>query len=114
MNKIKHYIIIRFYNENFGVIPLEQMLDFNFLNDVGVKLLNNNCLKSLENQTNKDFEVINTKNDIRKSENRERKLVKRHPAYSPTQNVPMEKASTVKIISKPVKRIVIASKVNII
>lgn len=69
MNKIKHYIIIRFYNENFNVIPLERMLDFDFLN-AAANLLKNNCLVSLENQTNKNFEVIIIINDLIKDDHK--------------------------------------------
>ena len=43
-----------------------------------------------------------------------KKVVKRNPAYSPVSGGNVQRATTVKIISKPVKRIVIASKVNII
>jgi hypothetical protein len=43
-----------------------------------------------------------------------RKIIKRNPAYSPENRGNIQKISTVKIISKPLKRTIIASKVNII
>lgn len=52
---IKHYILIRFYcNE---MMPKKKLFDKNLL-DNGIDVFNNFTLKSLENQSNKNFEII--------------------------------------------------------
>ena len=54
--KIKHFIFMRFFPTQIPEYPYD-VLDMNFLFSQLV-LAKNNALKSLENQTNKNFEVI--------------------------------------------------------
>ena len=54
-SKIKHFIIIRFYC--FELMPKNKLFDKNLL-DKGIEVFNNYTLKSLENQSNKNFEII--------------------------------------------------------
>jgi len=55
MNNIKHYILIRFYCVD--MMEREKLFDINLLNN-GVKVFKQYALKSLENQSNKNFEII--------------------------------------------------------
>ena len=53
--KIKHYIVIRFYSSN--MMDKEKLFDTSLLLN-GVKVFKQYLLKSLENQNNKNFEII--------------------------------------------------------
>ena len=53
--KIKHYVLIRFYC--FEMMPKNKLFDEKLLNN-GIDVFNNYTLKSLENQSNKNFEII--------------------------------------------------------
>lgn len=53
---IKHYIIIRFYCFNMNRTD-EQLFDYNLLH-YAVNIFKKYTLKSLENQTNKNFEIV--------------------------------------------------------
>lgn len=55
--KIKHYIVVRFFNKALGNFLEKDQLSDKLLS-MGVKLLELNLLKSLENQTCKNFELI--------------------------------------------------------
>lgn len=55
ISSIKHYIIIRFYC--FNMMENEKLFDYNLLHD-GVNVFKHYTLKSLENQTNKNFEIL--------------------------------------------------------
>lgn len=55
MNNIKHYVLIRFYC--IDMIEREQLFNDDFLNK-GFEIFRKYTLKSLENQTNKNFEII--------------------------------------------------------
>ncbi|ORY26727.1 hypothetical protein LY90DRAFT_513662 [Neocallimastix californiae] len=54
-NKIKHFIIIRFYSDN--MMEKEKMFNYTFLHNA-INDFKKFTLKSLENQTNKSFEII--------------------------------------------------------
>ena len=54
--KIKHFIITRFFSQNFEKTN-EELFSEKFLSN-GFKLVKKNFIKTLENQTNKNFEVI--------------------------------------------------------
>ena len=56
MNIIKHYVIIRFYCVDMYNIGLEKLFNNNLLD--AAKIFEKYTLKSLENQTNKNFEII--------------------------------------------------------
>ena len=58
--KIRHYILIRFYCDY--MLPKEQLFEQNLL-DIGIDVFINFTLKSLENQSNKNFEIIIILND---------------------------------------------------
>ena len=53
---IKHFIFMRFFNEQSPQYPYN-VLDVDFLSNQLV-LAKNNSLRSLENQTNKNFEIV--------------------------------------------------------
>ena len=55
MNNIKHYILIRFYC--IDMMDREKLFNIDLLNN-GVNVFKQYALKSLENQSNKNFEVI--------------------------------------------------------
>ena len=55
LNKIKHFIIIRFFTQQDPHYPYD-IFDVDFLS--GQLILANNALKSLENQTSKNFEIV--------------------------------------------------------
>lgn len=57
MKELAHYIIIRFYNADWGYYPKGTITDVEFL-EKAKNMLVSNCFASLENQTNKNFEVI--------------------------------------------------------
>lgn len=59
--KIKHFILMRFFTFNDPKYP-HDIYDINFLSKQLV-LAENNALKSLENQTNKNFELVFLVND---------------------------------------------------
>ena len=54
--KIKHFVFMRFFNEQSPKYPYN-ILDVDFLSEQ-IVLAKNNSLSSLENQTNKNFEVV--------------------------------------------------------
>ena len=58
---IKHFVITRFFEHKVAGY-IHDIFDVNFLSDC-VLLTKNNLLKSLENQTNKNFEIIFLVND---------------------------------------------------
>jgi len=55
MNNIKHYILIRFYC--IDMMEREKLFNIDLLNN-GVNVFKKYALKSLENQNNKNFEII--------------------------------------------------------
>lgn len=62
MFKIKHYIIVRFYCYDFNVLPEGTIFDEKFLNNA-IDIFKKTCIRSLENQTCKDFELLVLIND---------------------------------------------------
>lgn len=55
--KIKHWIVVRFFNCELGNHTTKDILSDKMLS-MGLQLLKSNLLRSLDNQSCKDFELV--------------------------------------------------------